>query len=135
MSRYCYIIVPHNIDDLHINYSTATKTYVKGFKIDRERIAKLAHVADDHDPMVDMFIHIIIKDLKRSGYKYIGAVHDHPLPPQYENTDENLAVVIILDEGHNKTELQERELGPIDDTIQIAQQHVLIGPDVWELWG
>jgi hypothetical protein len=48
-----------------------------------------------------------------------------------------LTVLIVLDEGSNEEELRQRELGAVDETIEFARPHVLVGTgaDVWELWG
>lgn len=98
-------------------------------------VAKLAEVDDISDPEIDTFIQFTISTLNRSGYKFIGAVHDHYTKCQGPQGGEQLAVVIILAEGHSESKLREKELGPIDETIRSAQPYVLVGPDVWELWG
>ncbi len=36
--------------------------------------------------------------------------------------------------GVDKDELKKRDLGEIDESIKRALPHVLVGPDVWELW-
>jgi hypothetical protein len=41
-------------------------------------------------------------------------------------------VVVLV--GNDRTELEKKEFGPIDETIQAALPHVLDGPQVWEEW-
>lgn len=115
--------------------SSIGRRYVKGFKIDRQKVADTVDLPDPCDPEVDDYIRIIIHDLNRSGYKFIGAVHERNPPGQQPDGRTHLAVLIILDEGYDEEELRQRELGAVDDTIEVARPHVLVGPDVWELWG
>jgi hypothetical protein len=99
-----------------------------------EKVAKLAGVEDTNDPEVDAYLHVIVDGLNRGGYRFIGAVHK-PLRPGEERSREQLALAIVLEIGDDEEMLRSKELQPIDETIAAAQPHVLIGPDVYELWG
>jgi hypothetical protein len=41
---------------------------------------------------------------------------------------------LLLETGDDEDELKKRDLGEIDESIREALPHVLVGPDVWELW-
>lgn len=112
-----------------------SKQYVKGFKLDRQKIAKVAGVGNPSDPEVDEYIRVIISGLNRGGYKFIGTVHEHTPPGQQADGSTHLAVAIVLELGYDAEELRKKELKPIEESIAFAQPHVLDGPDVWELWG
>ena len=112
-----------------------SKQYVKGFKLDRQKITKVAEVDGPSDPEVDEYIRVIISGLSRGGYKFIGTVHEHTPLGQQANGSLHLAVAIVLELGCDEEELRKKELKPIDESIAFAQPHVLDGPDVWELWG
>jgi hypothetical protein len=99
--------------------------YVKGFKIDRMLVAKLADVEDPMDPEVDAYIPIVVHQLYRPGYKFIASV--------FENDRTDAALVIALEVGYNREELENKALGEIDETIQWVKPHVLVGPGVWEV--
>jgi len=71
--------------------------------------------------------------LNRNGYKFIGAVYDRP--PDQSDHEDHLAIVIVLEEGGDLAKLRTQELGLLDESIEAARPHVLVGPDVWELWG
>jgi hypothetical protein len=109
------------------------KLYAKGFKLDRNMIAKVAEVESSNNPEVDEYIHVIINGLNRSGYKFIGA--EHTPPGQQPDGRTHLAVAIVLETGRDEEELRKKDLQPIDHSITFAQPHVLVGPDFWELWG
>lgn len=106
------------------------KEYAKGFILDRHLIAKLAEVESTSDPEVDAHIHVIINGLNREGYKFIGGVYRYNQIGQ-----RRLEMAIVLETGDDEEKLRSKELQHIDETIAAAQPHVLIGPDVWELWG
>ena len=100
--------------------------FVKGFKIDHEKIAN-CHLSSSSDPKVHSYIDAVVRLLNRDGYKYIGGVYGH------ENRDE-IDMVVVLEEGFDKDELMQRDLGIVDKTIEWAKPYVLTGPDVWKLW-
>jgi hypothetical protein len=109
--------------------------YAKGFILDRNLVAKLAKVESETDPKVAAYIHSIISGLNREGYKFIGGVFRPPQPGQRaEFGDKRLEMAIVLETGDDEAMLRSKELPPLDATIAAAQPHVLIGPDVWELW-
>jgi hypothetical protein len=45
-----------------------------------------------------------------------------------------LALIITLEIGDDEDELKKKDLGEIDESIREALSHVLVEPDVWELW-
>jgi hypothetical protein len=52
------------------------KRFIKGFEVNYEKIAeKLAKVVDITDPKVFIAITVVIKNIKREGYEYIGLGH------------------------------------------------------------
>jgi hypothetical protein len=48
--------------------------------------------------------------------------------PPSPDGERHLALVIALEFDSD----EEKELGPIDDSIRAAHPHALVGPDVWE---
>lgn len=63
------------------------------------------------------------------GYMYLGTAYDPNLPP---NATWKLCNVIVLQEGTNRKVLEEKPLGPIDETIKWAIPLVFEGPGVFE---
>lgn len=112
---------------------TAQKTFVKGFKIDQDKVVRSAKLKDPDLTIIESYITTIVHVLNREGYKYIGCAYDHDPDPQ--DGERRLVLVIVLDESTDEEELKNKALGQIDDTIEWAKPHVLEGPDVWELWG
>ena len=47
--------------------------YVKGYKIDRQKIANMLEARDEEDPLVDAGIRVIVERLNRSAYK-VGSI-------------------------------------------------------------
>ena len=45
-----------------------------------------------------------------------------------------MALIIALEIGEDKDEMKEKDLGEFDESIRVALPHVLVGPDVWELF-
>jgi hypothetical protein len=111
----------------------AQKTFVKGFKIDQAKVVTLIDLKDPDLTVIEDYITIIVHELNREGYKYIGCAYDHEPDPQ--DGKRRLVLVIVLDESADEEELKNKALGEIDATIEWARPHVLEGPDVWELWG
>ena len=108
------------------------KMYVKGFKLDRNKLAKLAARYSGDDGDVDSYIPVLIHQLNRDSYKYVGCAYEHEPDPR--DGQRHLTLVIVLEQGMDKEELERRELKhPIDSSIEWALPHVLEGPDVWEL--
>ena len=103
--------------------------YVKGFKIDRQKVANIVEARDRIDPLVDTGIHVIVGRLDRSAYMNIVTGYESPSP----DGERHLALVIALGIGDDKDEMKKKDLGEIDDSIRVAPPHVLVGPDVWEL--
>ena len=114
---------------------TMQKQYVKGFKLDREKIAMSMGLESSNDPEVDAYICVIVNNFNCEGYKFIGAVHKCTPPGQQTHQSPHLMLAIILEMGFDKEELKKTELKSIDKSIASAQPHVLDGLGVWELWG
>ena len=111
---------------------TDGKMYVKGFKLDRDKLAKLAaHYSGDVGD-IDFYIPVLIHQLNRDSYKYVGCAYEHEPDPR--DGQRRLTLVIVLEQGTDKEELERMELKyPTDASIELALPHVLQGPDVWEL--
>jgi hypothetical protein len=45
-----------------------------------------------------------------------------------------VALILDLEFGYDKGELKNKDLGKIDESIQKALPHALVGPEVWEVW-
>jgi len=90
-------------------------------------IAEAFDLPDANHPIVDDLLRITVHRLNRSGYKFIGTA----ARPEVGN-------VIVLEDGLDKEvleqALQAMDMEQIDETIQEAKEHVLVGPKVWELW-
>jgi hypothetical protein len=85
---------------------------------------------DGIDPLVEAGISAILDRLNRSAYLNIVGGYEPPGPDGVRY----LAVIIALEIGYDKDELKKKDLGEIDESIREALPHVLVGPDVWELW-
>ena len=110
-----------------------TTQFVKGYIIDYNLVAKAAKI-DASDPDVHYYTRIIMMGLNRDGYKFIGSVYRRIQPGQKPD-EKDLALAIVLEIGDDQEALKKMELPPLDDTIEAALPHVLVGPGVWELWG
>lgn len=104
--------------------------YVKGYKIDRLKIANMLEARDEEDPLVDAGIRVIVERLNRSAYKNIATGYE---PPSADG-ERHLALIIAMEYGNSEEKLREEELGDVDESIRVALPHVLWGPDVWELF-
>ena len=52
--------------------------YVKGYKIDRQKIANMLEARDEEDPLVDAGISVIVERLNRSAYTNIATGYEPP---------------------------------------------------------
>jgi hypothetical protein len=104
--------------------------YVKGFKIDRQKIANLLEVTSTTDPLVEGGIRVVVGRLNRDAYIKIVTGYEPPGP----DGKRHLALVIALEIDDDEERLRKMELGTIDESIQVALPHTLVGPDVWELF-
>ena len=115
---------------LNLNLWTVSmeKRYIKGFEIDYQKVAeKIAMVTNMNDPKFSAALDEVVHYFDRKAYKFVGlGCSNRP--------GRDLAMVIVLAVGYDRGELEEKELGPIDETIQAALPHVLDGPHVWEEW-
>ena len=103
--------------------------YVKGFKIDRQKVADMAGVPRG-DPLVDAGIRSVVDLLNRSAYIKIVGGYEEPGPDGHRP----LALIIALEFCEDKEKLRAKELGPIDESIKFALPHTLVGPGVWEIF-
>lgn len=104
--------------------------YAKGFKIDRGLIAKTFEIAHQNDVEVDSFLFTIVESLNREAYKCITTAYDH----QARADEPYLCNIIAIETGADKEALEKLDLGPLDETIEKARPHVLVGPQVWKVW-
>lgn len=104
-------------------------TFVKGYKIDRGKVAEMIE-HDRLDPEVDDTIRIIVHRLSRDAYKYIATAKEHDIPAGQE--DGHLALIIVLAVDEDKEALKEKEIH-VHESIEEAKPHVLVGPDIWEM--
>jgi hypothetical protein len=102
--------------------------YVKGFKIDRQKVADIVE-AKRSDPLVDAAIGVVVELLNRSAYLNIVTGYEPPSP----DGERHLALVVALEIDDDEQRLVKKELGTIDESIIAALPHTLVGPDVWEL--
>jgi hypothetical protein len=102
--------------------------YVKGFKIDRQKVADMVE-APRGDPVVDAGIRVVVEQLNRSTYINIVAGYEPPSP----DGQHHLALIIALEIDHDEERLKQKELGTIDESIRAALPFYLVRPDVWEL--
>jgi hypothetical protein len=103
--------------------------YVKGFKIDRQKVADIVQATNRNEPLVDAGIRVVVERLNRSAYINIVTGYEPPSP----DGKRHLALVIALEIDDDEERLKKKELGVIDETIRVALPHTLVGPDVWEL--
>ena len=102
--------------------------YVKGFKLNRDKLAKVAPRFANNDGD----FHSIIPELRCDSYKYIGWAYEHEPDPRDGLL--HLTLVLVMEQGMDMEELERRELKhSIDPSIERALPHVLEGPDVWKL--
>ena len=74
----------------------------------------------------------IVEDLNREAYKCIATAYDHEA--HAKPNDSYLCNIIALEIGTDKEALEALDLGPLDETIEAARPHVLVGPRVCKLW-
>ena len=109
-----------------------TVHYVKGFKIDTQKVATIVGVGDHPetlDPLIDDAIGVIVHQLNQSAYLSIEVGYEHPGP----DGERHQVLIVALEIGEDEEELKKKDLGEIDESIRVALPHVLAGPDVWEL--
>ena len=99
--------------------------YVKGFKVDTEKVANIVGARDKKDPLILNGISAVVNRINRSGYLRIEGGY------KLEG-ERHFCFIFALAIGDDKDELKKRDLG--DESILKALPHVLVGPDVWELW-
>jgi len=106
--------------------------YVKGFKFNRDKLAKAsARFANDEDEFFSI-IPFLLHELHHVSCKYIGWAYEHEPDPRDGRL--HLVLVFVMEQGMDKEELERRELKhSIDPTIERALPHVLEGPGVWKL--
>jgi hypothetical protein len=97
--------------------------YVKGFKVDREKVAKLVGARDIDDPLVETGISVIVNRLNRSAYLRIEGGYEL----SSSDGERHLHLIIALEIGADKDELKKKDLGEIDESIREALPHVLVG--------
>ena len=106
--------------------------YVKGFKLNRDKLAKVAARFANNDGDFYSIIPVLMHELRRDSCKYIGWAYEHEPDPRDGLL--HLALVLVMEQGMDKEELERRELKhSIDPSIERALPHVLEGPDVWKL--
>jgi len=86
---------------------------------------------DSVDHLVDSAIRVIMSqlNLNRSAYLNIVGGYEPPSP----DGEPHLALIIALEIGDGKDELEKKDLGEIHESIREALP-VLVGPAVWEPW-
>ena len=101
------------------------KRYIKGFELNIHKCAELIGEVDSvADPMAITAVRVVVGDFNREAYKYIGLGRTGP--------KDQCALVVVLQVGKDHNELESRDLGPIDQSIQEGLPYVLEGPYVWE---
>jgi hypothetical protein len=70
-----------------------------------------------------------MSQLNRSAYSNIVGGYEPPSP----DGKRHLALIVALEIGDDKDELEKKDLGEIHESIREAFP-VLVGPAVWELW-
>ena len=103
--------------------------YVKGFKIDKQKVADIVEATNRNEPLVDPGICVVVEQLNRSAYINIVTGYEPPNPDGKRHLAPNIALEIDDDEER----LKKKELGTIDESIRVALSHTLVGLDVWEL--
>jgi hypothetical protein len=104
--------------------------YVKGYKIDKKKVAEIVEAKDEQDPLIDSGTYTVVRRLNRHAYLSV----ENGIEPPTTDGKLRLSIVIALEIGENEDELKRKPLGDIDESIAEAHAHdVLVGPDVWEL--
>ncbi|KAM6497576.1 hypothetical protein JOM56_008049 [Amanita muscaria] len=97
------------------------KQYIKGFAINREKMAAF-HELEPGSPTVETAIHLTIRYLDRDAFLFICC----GLKP-----DGGRQLVVVLDVDDEEDKLKERSLKPLDSSLNNVMP-VLDGPDIWE---
>ena len=103
--------------------------YVKGFEIDRRKIADILEVTSTTDPLVEAAIRVVVERLNRDAYLKIVTGYE----PLDSDGNRLLALVIALEIDDDEEKLTKKELGTLDESLQVALPHTLTGPRVWKL--
>lgn len=103
--------------------------YVKGFKVDREKVANIVEAESTTGPLVEAGIRAVVDRLNRDAYISIVTGYE----PKVDGT-RHLALVVALEIDDDQERLKNKELETIDESIKVAAHHqTLVGPHVWEL--
>ena len=106
------------------------ETFIKGFKIHRHNLAKLAEIPVT-DLRIESGIELLIRALNRDGYKFIGAAYDiDPVSGERE-----LEIIVVLEEQLSEEAFQNSSLSvtELDETIAAGvKMGLLDGPKIWE---
>jgi hypothetical protein len=98
--------------------------YIKGFKLDSAKIEQYGYPLTEEDPHNTRYYQRIISVISSTAYKYIGAGFE-------ENGD--MVLVIVMDDGWDKVELQNKEMPVCDRMLAQAAERVLTS-GIWRRW-
>ena len=106
------------------------ETFIKGYKIHRHNLAKLAEI-----PVTDVRLYsavdILIRALNRDGYLFMGAAYDtDPM-----NGERMIEMIVVLEEHPSEEALRNSSLSaaPLDETVaKGVEMGLLEGPKIWE---
>ena len=106
------------------------ETFIKGYKINRHNLAKLAEI-----PVTDLRIYsaidVLIRALNRDGYLFLGGAYDTD-PVSGERVME---MIVVLEEQLSEEALRNESLSatPLDETVaKGVEMGLLEGPKIWE---
>ncbi|KIK07862.1 hypothetical protein K443DRAFT_153114 [Laccaria amethystina LaAM-08-1] len=100
--------------------------FIKGFKLDKKKIASSAQLRGKldgpDDPRIENVVLLVLSEINQvSEYALDFRVGD--------GTD----IFIVYDDGDDQAALEARELGPVEPIIWVMERQFLTGPAVWEI--
>ena len=109
------------------------ETFIKGYKIHRHNLAKLAEIPVTDDRIYSA-VDILIRALNRDGYLFMGAAYDtDPV-----NGERMMEMIVVLEEHPSEEALRNSSLSatPLDETVaKGVEMGLLEGPKIWERFG
>jgi hypothetical protein len=86
-------------------------------------------------PRVETGIAVIMDLINRSAYLNVAGGYEPPNPDGVRVVRLGyVALILGLEFGYDKDESKDKDLREIDESIQKALPHALVGPDVWDVW-
>ena len=107
-ARYLLKLLPCMQTNVQVFVQVVNMTlYVKGFKIDRRKIANLLEVTSETDPLVEAGISVVVERLNRDAYLKMVTGYEGRDP----DGNRNVELIIALEFDKDEERLKEKGAG------------------------